>query len=149
MTITLRIILFVLAVVTAWWILSKIRRLKVKMEDAIFWIFVAVVLCTLSLFPEIVYKLTDVIGVMSPANLVFLIVIFILLEKVFTLSIIVSQLEEKVAVLSSEVALRSHSANRGIGIVEEEEKELYEEAAAAREMQEEQESAEYWKGKEL
>ena len=119
------------------------------MEDAIFWIFVAVVLCTLSLFPEIVYKLTDVIGVMSPANLVFLIVIFILLEKVFTLSIIVSQLEEKVAVLSSEVALRSHSANRGIGIVEEEEKELYEEAAAAREMQEEQESAEYWKGKEL
>lgn len=149
MTITLRIILFVLAVVTAWWILSKIRRLKVKMEDAIFWIFVAVVLCTLSLFPEIVYKLTDVIGVMSPANLVFLIVIFILLEKVFTLSIIVSQLEEKVTVLSSEVALRSHSANRGIGIVEEEEKELYEEAAAAREMQEEQESAEYWKGKEL
>lgn len=51
--------------------------------------------------------------------------------------------------LSSEVALRSHSANRGIGIVEEEEKELYEETAAAREMQEEQESAEYWKGKEL
>ena len=149
MSATLRVILFVLAVVTAWWILSKIRRLKVKMEDAIFWIFVAVVLCTLSLFPEIVYKLTDIVGVMSPANLVFLIVIFILLEKVFTLSIIVSQLEEKVTVLSSEVALRSHSANRGIGIVEEEEKELYEEAAAARKMQEEQESAEYWKGKEL
>ena len=137
MSATLRVILFVLAVVTAWWILSKIRRLKVKMEDAIFWIFVAVVLCVLSLFPEIVYKLTD-IGVMSPANLVFLIVIFILLEKVFTLSIIVSQLEEKVTVLSSEVALRSHSANRGIGIVEEEEKELYEETAAAREKQEEQ-----------
>ena len=147
MSAILRVILFVLAVVTAWWILSKIRRLKVKMEDAIFWIFVAVVLCTLSLFPEIVYKLTDIVGVMSPANLVFLIVI--LLEKVFTLSIIVSQLEEKITVLSSEVALRSHSANRGIGIVEEEEKELYEETAAAREMQEEQESAEYWKGKEL
>ena len=149
MSAILRVILFVLAVVTAWWILSKIRRLKVKMEDAIFWIFVAVVLCTLSLFPEIVYKLTDIVGVMSPANLVFLIVIFILLEKVFTLSIIVSQLEEKITVLSSEVALRAHSANRGIGIVEEEEKELYEETAAAREMQEEQESAEYWKGKEL
>ncbi|MEI3199199.1 MAG: hypothetical protein V8S12_01885 [Lachnospiraceae bacterium] len=35
MSATLRVILFVLAVVTAWWILSKIRRLKVKMEDAI------------------------------------------------------------------------------------------------------------------
>ena len=82
MSAILRVILFVLAVVTAWWILSKIRRLKVKMEDAIFWIFVAVVLCVLSLFPEIVYKLTEIMGVMSPANLVFLIVIFILLEKV-------------------------------------------------------------------
>ena len=81
MSAILRVILFVLAVVTAWWILSKIRRLKVKMEDAIFWIFVAVVLCVLSLFPEIVYKLTEIMGVMSPANLVFLIVIFILLEK--------------------------------------------------------------------
>lgn len=149
MSATLRVILFVLAVVTAWWILSKIRRLKVKMEDAIFWIFVAVVLCVLSLFPEIVYKLTDIVGVMSPANLVFLIVIFILLEKVFTLSIIVSQLEEKVTVLSSEVALRSHSANRGIGIVEEEEKELYEETAAAREVQGELEETECQKGKKV
>lgn len=147
MSATLRVILFVLAVVTAWWILSKIRRLKVKMEDAIFWIFVAVVLCVLSLFPEIVYKLTEIVGVMSPANLVFLIVIFILLEKVFTLSIIVSQLEEKVTVLSSEVALRSHSANRGI--VEEEEKELYEETAAAREVQGELEETECQKGKKV
>ena len=132
MSTILRVILFVLAVVTAWWILSKIRRLKVKMEDAIFWIFVAVVLCVLSLFPEIVYKLTE-----------------ILLEKVFTLSIIVSQLEEKVTVLSSEVALRSHSANRGIGIVEEEEKELYEETAAAREVQGELEETECQKGKKV
>lgn len=74
---------------------------------------------------------------------------FILLEKVFTLSIIVSQLEEKVTVLSSEVALRSHSANRGIGIVEEEEKELYEETAAAREVQGELEETECQKGKKV
>ena len=62
----------------------------------------------MGVFPEIVYKLTDLIGIMSPANLVFLIMIIILFEKVFTLSIIVSQLEEKIAVLSAEVALRSH-----------------------------------------
>ena len=62
----------------------------------------------MGVFPEIVYKLTDLIGIMSPANLVFLIMIIILFEKVFTLSIIVSQLEEKITVLSAEVALRSH-----------------------------------------
>ena len=78
------------------------------MEDTIFWIFFAGILLLMGVFPEIVYKLTDLIGIMSPANLVFLIMIIILFEKVFTLSVIVSQLEEKISILSAEVALRSH-----------------------------------------
>lgn len=108
MSVTLRILLIMASAATVIWILYKIRRLKVKMEDTIFWIFFAGVLLLMGVFPEIVYKLTDMIGIMSPANLVFLIMIIILFEKVFTLSIIVSQLEEKITVLSAEVALRSH-----------------------------------------
>lgn len=100
------------AAATVIWILYKIRRLKVKMEDTIFWIFFASILCILGLFPEIVYKLTNLIGIMSPANFIFLVMIIILFEKVFTLSIIVSQLEEKITVLSAEVALRSHETAR-------------------------------------
>ena len=57
----------------------------------------------------------------SPANLIFLIIIFLLLEKVFTLSIITSQLEDKVTVLSAEVALRSHADER---VSAEEEKQI-------------------------
>ena len=81
------------------------------MEDAIFWVIFAGILCILGLFPQVTYWMTDLIGIMSPANLIFLIVIFLLMEKVFTLSIIVSQLEEKITVLSAEIALRSHSAD--------------------------------------
>ncbi|MDO5392917.1 MAG: DUF2304 domain-containing protein [Eubacteriales bacterium] len=109
---TLRFVLLVLGLTTAVWILSKIRKLKVKMEDAIFWVILAGILCLLSLFPEVTYILTELLGVMSPANLVFLVIIFILLEKVFTLSIVVSQLEEKVTILAAEMALRSHSAEK-------------------------------------
>lgn len=109
---TLRVLLLLAALVTAAWILYKIRKLKVKMEDAIFWVVFAGVLCLLAIFPEITYRLTDLIGILSPANLIFLVVIFLLLEKVFTLSIIVSQLEEKVNILSAEIALRNHSAEK-------------------------------------
>ena len=84
------------------------------MEDAIFWIIFAGILCLLGVFPELTYWLTHVMGIMSPANLIFLVIIFLLIEKIFTLSIIVSQLEEKVSVLSAEVALRSHSADKKI-----------------------------------
>ena len=109
---TLRILLLVAAVMTAVWILYKIRKLKVKMEDAIFWIIFAGILCVMGMFPQVTYWLTYKIGILSPANLIFLVVIFLLVEKVFTLSIIVSQLEEKISVLSAEVAVRSHAAEK-------------------------------------
>lgn len=114
MSTTLRFLLLIAAVFTAVWILYKIRKLKVKMEHAIFWIMFALILCLLGVFPELTYWLTRVMGIISPANLIFLVIIFLLIEKVFTLSIVVSQLEEKVSILSAEVALRSHSENRRI-----------------------------------
>ena len=109
---TLRVLLLVAAVFTAFWILWKIRRMKVKMEDAIYWVVFAVLLAVLGIFPEVSYWLSRKMGVMSPANLIFLLIISLLVEKIFTLSILVSQLEDKVAVLSAEVALRSHSAQQ-------------------------------------
>lgn len=111
---TLRVLLFFAAIVTGGWILYKIRKLQVKMQDAIFWVVFAAILFVLGIFPEACYWLTDRLGIMSPANLIFLVVIFLLLEKTFTLSVIVSQLEEKVSVLSAEVALRSNAAEKRI-----------------------------------
>lgn len=112
MSITLRVLLLAAALVTAAWILRKISKLKVKMEDAIFWIVFAGILCVLAIFPEVCYWLTNALGVISPANLIFLVIIFLLIEKVFTLSILVSQMEEKIEVLSAELALRNHSAEK-------------------------------------
>lgn len=109
---TLRILLFFSAIVTGGWILYKIRKLQVKMQDAIFWVIFAAILFLLGVFPQACYWLTTKLGIMSPANLIFLVVIFLLMEKVFTLSIIVSQLEEKISVLSAEVALRSNAAEK-------------------------------------
>ena len=109
---TLRILLFFAAIATSGWILYKIRKLQVKMQDAIFWVIFAGILFVLGIFPEACYWLTERLGIMSPANLIFLVIIFLLMEKVFTLSIIVSQLEEKISVLSAEVALRSEAAEK-------------------------------------
>lgn len=114
MSLTLRILLALASIITVVWILRKIRKFKVKMEDAIFWTFFAIVLLLMAIFPEISFSLSSVLGFISPSNLVFLVIIFLLLEKIFTISIIVSQLEDKVSVLSAELALRSHSANKQI-----------------------------------
>ena len=117
----LRVLLLVAAVLTTGWILSKIRKAKVKMEDAIFWIFFTVVLAVLGLVPEVSFKLADLLGIESPANLVFLVMIFMLMWKSFISTILISQLEEKVTTLSAEVALRARDAEVKIEKIEEQE----------------------------
>ena len=80
---TLKGLLIIASVLTVGWILRKIRKNKVKMEDAIFWIFFAAILLLLAIFPEISYELCRIFGIMSPSNLVFLVIIFLLVEKIF------------------------------------------------------------------
>lgn len=131
---TLKALLVVASILTVSWILRKIRKNKVKMEDAIFWIFFAGILLVLAVFPEISYELCRIFGIMSPSNLVFLVIIFLLVEKIFTLSIIVSQLEDKIGVLSAEVALRSKAENKKIDKVDEKETFLEQEEAEKQEI---------------
>ncbi len=106
MPIVLRIILLAAAIVTTAWILSKIRRAQVKTEDGIFWVLFAGVLIFLALFQGVSEWLAGKIGIESAENLVFLFVIGLLLLKVFLLSVRLSVLENKVSVLTTELALR-------------------------------------------
>ena len=93
--------------------LLRIQKLKVKMEDTIFWILFAIIIAVVGTIPEVAYWASSVLGVQSPANLVFLFIIGLLVEKLFSLSMVVSMLEEKVTILSAELALRSRDAAEG------------------------------------
>ena len=103
----------------------------------LFWIFFAAILLLLAIFPEISYELCRIFGIMSPSNLVFLVIIFLLVEKIFTLSIVVSQLEDKIGVLSAEVALRSKAENKKIEKIDEKENMLEQEELEKQEIQSE------------
>lgn len=106
MSVTLRIVLLIVAVVTAVWVLRRIRKNRVKQEDALFWICFAAVLAVLGIFPEISYIMARTLGIQTPANFVFLAIIAALLEKLFSLSIQVSFLENKIEIMAAELAIR-------------------------------------------
>lgn len=110
----LRILLVLASVCTVAWSLRKINKSKVKMEDAIYWMFFGCALLVLAVFPQISYWLSELIGIESPANLVFLLIICLLMGKVFMLSIAVSQMDDKISIMSAELALRSHASDKGI-----------------------------------
>ena len=105
MSVTLRVLLIMASAATVIWILYKIRRLKVKMEDTIFWIFFAGVLLLMGVFPEIVYWITTTMRMISPANVVYLFIIAILLVKSFMMTIEISKLEDKVKDLVQQIGI--------------------------------------------
>lgn len=106
----MRVLILAGTVVFVLYILLRIQKLKIKMEDAIFWIFFLVVIAVLGTVPQVAYWLSHVLGIQSPANLVFLLIIGLLIEKLFTLSVTLSMLEEKVTILSAEIAIRGRDA---------------------------------------
>lgn len=105
MTPVFRIILIVVSLLTTFYILKKIRQSKLQIEYAIFWILFAGVLIVFSLFPWLVSVFTRLIGMQLPVNFIFLFFIFVLLVKMFLMTIELSALENKVKDLTQELAL--------------------------------------------
>ncbi|MCI7796190.1 MAG: DUF2304 domain-containing protein [Lachnospiraceae bacterium] len=111
MTMQLRMVLIVVSVVTTWLILRKIRMSKMRIEDSIFWIGFSLMLIVFSVFPEIVYWMSDLSGTQTPVNFIFLFMIFVLILRMFRLTVKISQLETKVRDLTQRIAIDENLKN--------------------------------------
>ena len=94
----IRICLIFGSLVTAWYILRRVRQAKVQIEDTIFWLLFSAALLILAIFPGI--------------NFVYVVIIFLLLAKQFFMSIRLSQLDSKVRILTEQVALNEEKVER-------------------------------------
>lgn len=116
MPITLRALLILGAALAVWIVIGRIKKSKILMDDAIFWVVAAVVLLILAIFPQIVIFCSNLLGFMSPSNFVFLVIVALLLMKVHSDSCEISLLKHKVEELAQKIALgegRSQSADEG------------------------------------
>lgn len=105
MTLALRITLIVVSLLTLVFIAKKIRNAKVKLEDSIFWICLAAIIFLLSLFPQVFYWVSSVVGTYAPVNFVFLFFIFVLLMQSFSLNMRISQADTKIKELTQQLAI--------------------------------------------
>lgn len=108
MTTTLRIVLIAASILTTILIMRRIRQSKLQIEDSIFWIGFSSILILFSLFPGIPDLLARMAGTYTTANFIYLAVIFLLIVKMFHMSIKMSQLETRVKELVQEMALEGN-----------------------------------------
>ena len=105
MTLTLRIVLFLVSLLTLTFVIKRVRNSKVRLEDSIVWFLFAGVLFLLSIFPGVFSLLADIAGVYSTTNFVFLFFIFVLLIICFNLSMRISQADTKIKELTQLLAI--------------------------------------------
>lgn len=105
MSIMLRVLLITMSVLSLFYVISKIRNSKMQIEYSIFWILMSFVMIIMSVFPEIVYWITTAMRMISPANVVYLFIIAILLVKSFMMTIEISKLEDKVKDLVQQIGI--------------------------------------------
>ena len=101
----LRVILLIAAIGLVVFLLHSIKKSKMSIEDALFWMGFSFLILLMSIFPEIPSFLSDTIGFMSPVNFVFLFFIFVLIIRDFLSNRRSSQLENRVKELTQQIAL--------------------------------------------
>ncbi|MFI7845134.1 DUF2304 domain-containing protein [Dorea amylophila] len=105
MSLYIRILLIVGAGLSLVFILKKIRQSKLKIEYVVFWFCFSSILVLMGVFPKIITIISKILGFQSPINMVFLIIIFILIIKLFFNTIQISALENKVDSLAQQIAI--------------------------------------------
>ncbi len=105
MTTTLRVLLVLVSVTTMFLMIRKIRQSKIQIESAVFWLVLSLVLVVFSIFPRVADFAAHCLGIYSTANFLFLFAIFVLIVKVFYMTIHISQLETRIKDLVQQMAL--------------------------------------------
>lgn len=105
MSLVLRIVLIIVAILSCIFVIRKIRKSQMRIEDTLFWLVISFGILILGIFPQVVYWFSEAIGIMSPVNFVFLVFVFLLLFKVFILTVQISQQQEKIKNLAQHIAI--------------------------------------------
>lgn len=108
MSMLLRSVLIAASVLTTLLIMRKIRKEKMMIEESLFWIGFSFMLIVFSIFPQIVFKMSDLVGTQSPSNFIFLFIIFVLIVRMFQMSMKISQLESKFKDLVARIAIEEN-----------------------------------------
>ena len=112
MTSVLQILLIIISVMTFAYIIVNIRKSKVKLESLIFWIIFGLMLVVLSVFPKIAMFASSLAGFYAPINFILVSIIFLLIYKVFTLTMHLSQIQQKLEDLVRYIALKEAEENK-------------------------------------
>lgn len=107
----LRFALMISSILVALFILLRIRKKHLNIDDAMYWLFFSVLLLIVGIFPNIAIWASEQIGIESPSNFVFLVIIFLIVIKLFYVCIDLSIQKQRLNFLIQRLALLHKEMN--------------------------------------
>ena len=99
-----QILLLISSIIILLFIIRQVSKNKVNIRYSVLWIIFSCFLILISIFPGIIYSLNDLLGIQTPVNTLFLLLIFILFCLSFYLFIKLSKHNEEILNLNYEIA---------------------------------------------
>lgn len=87
------------------YVFEMLRRQKLREKYAVLWIIIGIGTLILSVFPQLLDKASNLLGIQIPANLLFIMTLILLVGVCLHLSHEQSQAEDEVRILAEEVAI--------------------------------------------
>ena len=109
MNIVLKISLLLLLVFQLFLIIRTVKKKRLTMKYASFWIFLIILMPIVVIFPEIVFKISKLAGFEEPSNMVFLLGFFFLFYVSFIITTSISVQNEKIKLLIQEISMLKES----------------------------------------
>ncbi len=87
------------------YIMTLIGRKRMDFKFGFGWIFVSICIIILGIFPNLLVAISNLLGIASPVNMLFLFGFLLSIFIIFSLSMTISELTDKVKKLSQELAI--------------------------------------------
>lgn len=101
----LQVIIIVAMLLVALMIVNLLRQKKIDFKYGLGWLVIDLCILCLAVFPFLLEKIAHFIGIASPVNMLFFFGLLFSLVVIFSLSVAVSKLSDRVKKLSQEIAI--------------------------------------------
>lgn len=111
MSLKLQVIIILALLVTAGSIVNMVRKQKIDLRYALGWILICIPILILTVFPSLITRISHLLGIASPVNMLFFVGFIFVIIIIFTLSVSVSHLSGKLKMMAQEIAILKHELN--------------------------------------
>lgn len=87
------------------YIVNLMRKKAMDYKFALGWLVVVAIISVLAVFPALLARCSTLLGIASPVNMLFFLGFCLVVLLIFSLSITISKLTDKVKKLSQEIAI--------------------------------------------